>query len=62
MGFGDWTTRHLAGKRDPIKDSMWGLEKWWHQVAAQWLPHSLVVTWEKVSAGKMPWQEQQFRL
>lgn len=46
MGFGDWVTHHLAGKRDHqgyIKDSMRGLEKWWQQVAAQSLKLSLVV-------------------
>lgn len=49
MGFEEWTANPLAGKRDPIEDGMWDMERWWPTVAAQLLKLSLVVTWENVS-------------
>lgn len=48
MGFWDGVTHHLAGKKQPILNGIQGTDSIWHNVTAQCLKISLVVTWENI--------------
>lgn len=48
IGIWDWLIHRWAGKEVIILASQWGMDSLWHNVSAQLLKISLLITWENV--------------